>query len=30
MSKVHFPYGNGYAAEKIVDILEQEFMNKVR
>lgn len=25
MSRVHFPYGDGYAAEKIVNILEQEF-----
>ncbi|ROT47764.1 non-hydrolyzing UDP-N-acetylglucosamine 2-epimerase [Candidatus Cardinium hertigii] len=24
MSKVHFPYGDGYAAQKIVHILEQE------
>lgn len=24
MSKVHFPYGDGYAAERIVKILEQE------
>lgn len=25
MSKVHFPYGDGYAAERIVNILESEF-----
>jgi UDP-N-acetylglucosamine 2-epimerase (non-hydrolysing) len=25
MSKVHFPYGDGYAAQHIVKILEQEF-----
>lgn len=25
MSKVHFPYGDGHAAERIVKILEQEF-----
>ncbi len=24
MSKVHFPYGDGYAAEKIVKVLEEE------
>lgn len=25
MSKIHFPYGRGYAAKKIVNILEKEF-----
>lgn len=25
MSKVHFPYGDGYAAERIVDILDSKF-----
>jgi UDP-N-acetylglucosamine 2-epimerase (non-hydrolysing) len=25
MSKVHFPYGDGYAAQRIVNILDQEW-----
>ena len=25
MSKVHFPYGDGFAAERIVEVLEQLF-----
>jgi len=25
MSKVHYPYGDGYAAERIVNILDSQF-----